>query len=292
MQTTHRRWTTRAATDTLSDRHDARLRDQATINHGSSLAAGDVQEPVLVATQLTKQFSGSVVVNSASLAVKRGSIHALIGPNGAGKTTMFNMLSGFLPPTSGSIRFDGVDVTGESPAAIARRGLVRSFQISATFAHLSVHENIRVALQRRSGMARQFWRSDAMLRGLDERADQLLERVNLTAHRDVLAANLSYGRKRMLEVATTLAVDPALLLLDEPMAGMGHEDIDHVVSLIRDISAGRTILMVEHNLSVVRGLCDTITVLQRGQVIAEGTYDEVSSSPEVREAYIGTEDEE
>ncbi|RQR22840.1 ABC transporter ATP-binding protein [Burkholderia sp. Bp9143] len=291
MQTTHRRWTTRAA-DNLSDRDDAGPRNQAVIDHGSSLAAEASQAPVLLATQLTKQFSGSVVVNGASLAVKRGSIHALIGPNGAGKTTMFNMLSGFLPPTSGTIQFDGVDVTGESPAAIARRGLVRSFQISATFGHLSVHENIRVALQRRSGMATQFWRSDAMLRRLDERADQLLEMVNLTVHRDVLAANLSYGRKRMLEVATTLAVDPALLLLDEPMAGMGHEDIDHVVSLIRDISVGRTILMVEHNLSVVRGLCDTITVLQRGQVIAEGTYDEVSSSPEVREAYIGTEDEE
>ncbi|WP_175796261.1 ABC transporter ATP-binding protein [Burkholderia anthina] len=291
MQTTHRRWTTRAA-DNLSNRDDAGPRNQAVIDHGSSLAAEASQAPVLLATQLTKQFSGSVVVNGASLAVKRGSVHALIGPNGAGKTTMFNMLSGFLPPTSGTIQFDGVDVTGESPAAIARRGLVRSFQISATFGHLSVHENIRVALQRRSGMATQFWRSDAMLRRLDERADQLLEMVNLTVHRDVLAANLSYGRKRMLEVATTLAVDPALLLLDEPMAGMGHEDIDHVVSLIRDISVGRTILMVEHNLSVVRGLCDTITVLQRGQVIAEGTYDEVSSSPEVREAYIGTEDEE
>ncbi|WP_321792501.1 ABC transporter ATP-binding protein [Burkholderia pyrrocinia] len=291
MQTTHRRWTTSAA-DNLSNRDDAGPRNQAVIHHGSSLAAEASRAPVLLATQLTKQFSGSVVVNGASLAVKRGSIHALIGPNGAGKTTMFNMLSGFLPPTSGTIQFDGVDVTGESPAAIARRGLVRSFQISATFGHLSVHENIRVALQRRSGMATQFWRSDAMLRRLDERADQLLEMVNLTVHRDVLAANLSYGRKRMLEVATTLAVDPALLLLDEPMAGMGHEDIDHVVSLIRDISVRRTILMVEHNLSVVRGLCDTITVLQRGQVIAEGTYDEVSSSPEVREAYIGTEDEE
>jgi len=248
--------------------------------------------PLLVATRLIKQFSGSVVVNGASLSVKRDTIHALIGPNGAGKTTMFNMLSGFLPPTDGRIEFDGVDITDEGPAAVARRGLVRSFQISAVFGHLTVHENVRVALQRQAGMATQFWRSDAMLSELDTRADELLEMVNLTSYRDDLAVNLSYGRKRCLEIATTLAADPKLLLLDEPLAGMGHEDIDGVVALIRSVAAGRTILMVEHNLSVVRNLCDTITVLQRGEVIAEGAYDEVSRHPQVREAYIGTEEEE
>jgi branched-chain amino acid transport system ATP-binding protein len=255
-------------------------------------ASIDPEVPMLVATGLTKEFSGSVVVKGADLKVKRGSIHALIGPNGAGKSTMFGMLSGFLPPTQGRIEFEGVDITHERPEAVARRGLIRSFQISAIFGHLTVHENVRVALQRHAGMAIQFWRSDAVLNQLNARADEMLELVNLTAYRDVLAVNLSYGRKRILEIATTFAVDPKLLLLDEPMAGMGHEDIEPVVALIRNIAAGRTILMVEHNLSVVRDLCDTITVLQRGEVIAEGTYDEVSSDARVREAYIGTDEDE
>ncbi|WP_288831029.1 ABC transporter ATP-binding protein [uncultured Paraburkholderia sp.] len=247
---------------------------------------------MLVATGLTKSFGGTIVVKGASLSVKRGSIHALIGPNGAGKSTMFGMLSGFLPPTKGRIEFEGTDITHERPEAVARRGLVRSFQISAVFGHLSVHENVRVALQRHAGMASQFWRSDAVLERLDARADELLKMVNLTDYRDVPAVNLSYGRKRSLEIVTTFAVSPKLLLLDEPMAGMGHEDIDQVVSLIRHIAAGRTILMVEHNLSVVRDLCDTITVLQRGEVIAEGDYATVSNDARVREAYIGTQEED
>ncbi|CAH2904007.1 MAG: Broad-specificity amino acid ABC transporter, ATP-binding protein 1 [uncultured Paraburkholderia sp.] len=252
----------------------------------------DDEAPILVATGLTKSFGGTIVVKGASLSVKRGSIHALIGPNGAGKSTMFGMLSGFLPPTKGRIEFEGTDITHERPEAVARRGLVRSFQISAVFGHLSVHENVRVALQRHAGMASQFWRSDAVLERLDARADELLKMVNLTDYRDVPAVNLSYGRKRSLEIVTTFAVSPKLLLLDEPMAGMGHEDIDQVVSLIRHIAAGRTILMVEHNLSVVRDLCDTITVLQRGEVIAEGDYATVSNDARVREAYIGTQEED
>jgi branched-chain amino acid transport system ATP-binding protein len=249
-------------------------------------------QPILRATDLCKQFADFVVVNNASISVRRGSIHALIGPNGAGKTTMFNLLSGFLPPTRGRIEFEGADISHESPASVARRGLVRSFQISATFGHLTVHENVRVALQRHARLANQFWCSDAVLDSLNARTDELLAEVGMTAYRDTLAVNLSYGRKRILEIATTLAVDPKLLLLDEPMAGMGHEDIEPVVALIRRIAEGRTILMVEHNLSVVRNLCDTITVLQRGEVIAEGNYDEVSSNPQVREAYIGTEEDE
>jgi len=247
-------------------------------------------EAILEATDLCRQFSGSVVVNNASLTVRRNSIHALIGPNGAGKTTMFNMLSGFLPPTSGSIRFDGKNVTHLGPAAVARLGLVRSFQISAIFGHLTVHENVRVALQRKAGLASQFWRSHRALARLDAHADELLESVRLTQWSGELAANLSYGRKRVLEIATTLAADPKLLLLDEPLAGMGHEDIDPVVELIVGIARGRTILMVEHNLSVVRDICDSITVLQRGEVIAEGNYDTVANDPQVREAYIGRED--
>jgi branched-chain amino acid transport system ATP-binding protein len=246
--------------------------------------------PILKASGLSKRFQGFVAVSNVNLQVSEGSIHALIGPNGAGKTTLFSMLSGFLPPTQGRIEFQGKDITHAGPVAIARLGVVRSFQISATFGHLTVHENIRVALQRRAGLARQFWRSDAVLDRLNARTDELLESVNLAPYRDTRAIDLSYGRKRMLEIATTLAVEPTILLLDEPIAGIAHEDIDLVVALIRRIAADRTVLMVEHNLSVVRDLCETITVLQRGEVIAEGTYDEMSLNALVRQAYIGSED--
>ncbi|WP_460449358.1 ABC transporter ATP-binding protein [Alsobacter sp. SYSU BS001988] len=245
---------------------------------------------ILQAEGLTKEFLGFVAVKNVNLSVKPGSIHALIGPNGAGKTTVFNLLTKFLTPTSGRIVFEGTDVTGEQPAAVARRGLVRSFQISATFPHLTVLENIRVALQRRAGLATQFWRSDKTLRQLDGRARELIADFNLDVYADAPAVDLSYGRKRALEIATTLALEPKMLLLDEPMAGMGHEDIDRVVALIRKAAVGRTILMVEHNLSVVSNLCDTITVLQRGEIIAEGDYAKVSQDPKVREAYMGMEE--
>ncbi|WP_406856771.1 ABC transporter ATP-binding protein [Alsobacter sp. KACC 23698] len=245
---------------------------------------------ILQAEGLTKEFLGFVAVKNVNLSVKPGSIHALIGPNGAGKTTVFNLLTKFLTPTSGRIVFEGTDVTGEQPAAVARRGLVRSFQISATFPHLTVLENIRVALQRRAGLATQFWRSDKVLRLLDGRARELIADFNLDVYADAPAVDLSYGRKRALEIATTLALEPKMLLLDEPMAGMGHEDIDRVVALIRKAAVGRTILMVEHNLSVVSDLCDTITVLQRGEIIAEGDYAKVSQDPKVREAYMGMEE--
>lgn len=246
--------------------------------------------PVLDVEGLGKSFGGFVAVRGVNLRLREGEIHALIGPNGAGKTTVFSMLSGFTIPSSGRIVYRGEDITGDGPVATARKGLVRSFQISATFGHLTVHENVRVALQRRAGLARQFWRSPRALAELDGRVEELLEDVALGDSRDELAINLSYGRKRILEIATTLAVDPTLLLLDEPMAGMGHEDVARVVELIRRVAPGRTILMVEHNLSVVRDLCDGITVLQRGQVIAEGDYETVSNDPLVREAYIGTDE--
>jgi branched-chain amino acid transport system ATP-binding protein len=245
---------------------------------------------ILQAEGLTKEFLGFVAVKNVNLSVRPGSIHALIGPNGAGKTTVFNLLTKFLTPTSGRIVFEGTDVTGEQPAAVARRGLVRSFQISATFPHLTVLENIRVALQRRAGLATQFWRSDKALRQLDGRARELIADFNLEVYTDSPAVDLSYGRKRALEIATTLALEPKMLLLDEPMAGMGHEDIDRVVALIRKAAVGRTILMVEHNLSVVSDLCDTITVLQRGEIIAEGDYAKVSQDAKVREAYMGMEE--
>jgi len=245
-------------------------------------------DTVLETEDLTKDFAGFVAVRSVNLRVARGSIHAMIGPNGAGKTTCFNLLSKFLSPTRGRIVFDGRDITALKPADVARMGLVRSFQISAVFPHLTVIENVRIALQRRRGGSFDFWRSKRVLHALDERALALLADVGLASFADGLAAELPYGHKRALEIATTLALDPELLLLDEPTAGMGHDDINRISALIKSIALTRTVLMVEHNLSVVANLCDRITVLTRGQVLAEGDYQTVSADPAVREAYLGT----
>jgi branched-chain amino acid transport system ATP-binding protein len=246
------------------------------------------QDVILATDGLTKEFKGFAAVDGVTLRVKRGDIHALIGPNGAGKTTCFNLLTKFLEPTRGSILYNGRDITGTKPADIARLGLVRSFQISAVFPHLSVLENVRIALQRKRGDSFDFWRSQKVLRSLDAEARRLIEAVGLSEFTRLPAVELSYGRKRALEIATTLALDPEMLLLDEPMAGMGHEDVERIAKLIRAVSKNRTILMVEHNLSVVASLSDRITVLARGQVLAEGDYATVSKDPRVVEAYIGT----
>ena len=240
---------------------------------------------------LTKDFRGFTAVSGVDLQVREGSIHALIGPNGAGKSTVFNLLTRFLPVTSGTIHFDGHDISRADPADIAQRGMVRSFQISSTFPHLSVQENVRIALQRPLGLAYCFWRSEHCLAPLDQSADELIDAVGLSAWRRSLASELSYGRKRALEFATTLALEPKLLLLDEPMAGLGLEDIERIKRLIRKAAAGRTVLMVEHNLKVVAELSDTITVLARGRVLAEGSYAVVAANPEVRAAYMGSSDE-
>jgi branched-chain amino acid transport system ATP-binding protein len=237
---------------------------------------------------LSKQFAGFIAVQDVNLQVRRGSIHALIGPNGAGKTTVFNLLTKFFTPSRGKILYDGRDITGARPADLARQGMVRSFQISATFPHLTVRENVRVGLQRELGMSYHFWRSETSLAVLNERADELLEAVGLAGLADTTAAELPYGRKRALEIATTLALEPKIMLLDEPTAGMGHEDVGRVTALIRKVARDRTVLMVEHNLSVVADLSDVITVMQRGRVLAEGSYEEVSGNHEVREAYMGT----
>ncbi len=243
---------------------------------------------ILETRGLTKEFRGFVAVKDVNLKVRRGTVHALIGPNGAGKTTCFNLLTHFLTPTRGRIFFKGRDITGQRPADIARLGMVRSFQISAVFPHLTVLENVRIALQRRRGHSFDFWRSERVLAELNGRAAELLAAVGLTEHAGTIAVELPYGRKRALEIATTLALDPEMMLLDEPTAGMGHEDVDRVAALIKKVAANRTVLMVEHNLSVVEHLSDTITVLSRGEVIAEGDYASVSRNPDVIQAYLGS----
>src|SRR5512138_3796145 len=247
---------------------------------------GDV---ILETRALTKDFKGFVAVNGVSLRIGRGAIHALIGPNGAGKTTFFNLLTRFLGATRGQILFKGEDITGSRPADVARRGMVRSFQVSAVFPDLTAKENVRVALQRKLGTSFHFWRSERTLASLDARAVELLAAVGLEGQGETVTAELPYGRKRALEIATTLALDPEVMLLDEPTQGMGHEDVGRVVALIRTVAAGRTVLMVEHNLSVVQDLADRVTVLARGSVLADGTYAEVSRDPAVLEAYIGSE---
>ncbi len=242
---------------------------------------------ILETKELTKEFKGFTAVSEVNLQVERGHIHALIGPNGAGKTTCFNLLTRFLAPTSGRIFFNGRDITNARPARIARMGIIRSFQISAVFPHLTVLDNVRIGLQRQLGTSFHFWRSSKTLDRLNERALALLADVGLDSFADTMTADLPYGRKRALEIATTLAMDPELMLLDEPTQGMGHEDVHRVTELIKKVAAGRTILMVEHNMNVVSGICDRISVLQRGAVLAEGSYAEVARNPSVMEAYMG-----
>jgi branched-chain amino acid transport system ATP-binding protein len=247
-----------------------------------------MSDAILETTNLTKEFKGFTAVNAVNLQVQRGHIHALIGPNGAGKTTCFNLLTKFLEPSSGRILFNKRDITRAQPAQIARMGIIRSFQISAVFPHLTVLQNVRIGLQRELGTSFHFWQSERSLSRLNDRAMQLLAEVDLETFADTVTADLPYGRKRALEIATTLAMEPELMLLDEPTQGMGHEDVHRVTALIKKVSAGRTILMVEHNMNVVAGICDRISVLQRGAMLAEGTYAEVSKNPQVMEAYMGT----
>jgi branched-chain amino acid transport system ATP-binding protein len=246
------------------------------------------RDVILETEGLTKEFRGFIAVKGVNLSVVRGTIHALIGPNGAGKTTCFNLLTHFLTPTHGRIRFKGRDITGSRPSQIARLGLVRSFQISAVFPHLSVLENVRIALQRTRGRSFDFWRSERVLDQLNGRALELIAAVGLADFAGTPAVELPYGRKRALEIATTLALDPEMMLLDEPTAGMAHEDVARISALIKTVAANRTILMVEHNLSVVENLSDTITVLSRGEILAEGSYASVSQNPEVIQAYMGS----
>lgn len=245
---------------------------------------------ILETRGLTKDFRGFKAIEDVNVKVQTGHIHALIGPNGAGKTTFFNLLTKFLKPSAGKILYDGDDITNHRPADIAQHGLIRSFQISAVFPHLSARENVRIALQRKLGVSYKFWRSIKVLDQLNEEAQHLLEQVDLGAFGDTKAVELAYGRKRALEIATTIALKPQLMLLDEPTQGMSAEDVHTVTDLIREVVKDRTIVMVEHNLNVVSTLADRITVLNRGQVLAEGDYDTVSTNPAVMEAYMGTTD--
>ena len=244
-------------------------------------------DTILETRGLTREFKGFVAVRNVSLSVRRGTIHALIGPNGAGKTTCFNLLTHFLVPTRGHIYFNGREITGSRPAVIARMGLVRSFQISAVFPHLPVLENVRIALQRKRGHSFDFWRTEDTLHALDARAEELIAAVGLTEFTRHTAGELPYGRKRALEIATTLALDPEMMLLDEPTAGMAHEDVERISALIKKVAQNRTVLMVEHNLSVVSTLSDHITVLARGEILAQGDYATVSKNPDVVQAYLG-----
>ena len=252
------------------------------------MRAGMAEDAILTTRGLTKEFKGFVAVKNVDLTIRRGTIHALIGPNGAGKTTCFNLLTHFLTPTRGQIFYNGREITGSRPADIARMGLVRSFQISAVFPKLTVRENVRIALQRHRGHSFDFWRSESLLERHNARADELISAVGLAGYEATTAGELAYGRKRALEIATTLALEPEMMLLDEPTAGMGHEDVDRIAALIKRVAASRTVLMVEHNLSVVSTLSDHITVLARGEVLAEGDYATVSKHPAVIEAYLGT----
>ena len=242
---------------------------------------------ILETRGLRKEFNGFVAVNGVNLKVRRGQIHALIGANGAGKTTCFNLLTQFLKPTAGSIHFDGEDITGTPPQDLVERGLVRSFQISSVFPNLSVLENVRMGLQRSLGLTYRFWRHQKALDRLNGQAMRALDEVGLADQADVRAGELPYGRKRALELATTLAVEPKVMLLDEPTQGMGHEDVSRVTALIKKVATGRTVLMVEHNMKVVSGICDRITVMQRGEILAEGSYEEVAADPRVRDSYMG-----
>jgi len=245
-------------------------------------------DEVLGTRRLSKHFKGFTAVDNVDLSVKKGHIHALIGPNGAGKTTLFNLLTRFTEPSAGEIHFNGRSVSALPPREVARRGMVRSFQISAVFASLSVLDNVRLALQRELGMSFHFWKSDRVLNRLNDRAMALLESVGLTGVASHAAGSLPYGHKRALELATTLAMDPVLMLLDEPTQGMGYEDVDRVTALIQQVAVGRTVLMVEHNMKVVASIADTLSVLQRGRLIASGSYQDVSTNPRVMEAYMGT----
>ncbi len=245
-------------------------------------------ETLLQTRSLTKEFRGFRAVSDVDLVVQTGTVHALVGPNGAGKTTLFNLLTGFLEPSSGTIEYDGHDITGKRPEDIAHLGITRSFQITSLFDALTLREHLELALASRTGLGMRFWQSVTRFGRFDDRATALLDQVGLADLSGLPAGSLAYGQKRALELALALALDPKLLLLDEPTAGMGVEDVDRTIALVKQVAEGRTVVLVDHNMHVVGSLADTVTVLQSGQVLAEGPYEQVRQDPRVVEAYLGT----
>ena len=248
-----------------------------------------MSEAILSVHGLHKSFGDAEIIRGVDLDVRAGERHALIGPNGAGKSTLFHLISGSLAPGAGSIVFDGERIDGWTPQRINRRGLGRSFQITNIFPKLTVFENVRIAAMQRHGVQYTFWRLLDGMSGIREATERLLERVRLQDRRGTLAGELSYSEQRSLELAMTLASDPKLVLLDEPMAGMSSEETEYTLQLIREVTAGRALLLVEHDMDVVFSLADRVSVLVYGQVIATGTPAEIRSHQGVREAYLGEE---
>ncbi|MBO1113283.1 ABC transporter ATP-binding protein [Bordetella petrii] len=248
-----------------------------------------MSDPILALHELRKSFGPTDIIRGVDLQVRAGERHALIGPNGAGKSTLFHLVSGQLAPSSGAIRFEGREIGGRTPQAINRRGLARSFQITNIFPRLSTYENVRLAVMRAHGLQYAFWKFIDRDRRIREETGRLLELVRLAAKAGSVAGEMAYSEQRSLEIAMTLASDPRLILLDEPMAGMSHDETEYTAQLIREISAGRTLMIVEHDMDVVFSLSDRISVLVYGQVIATGTPAEIRAHAGVREAYLGDE---
>ncbi|USQ79669.1 ABC transporter ATP-binding protein [Ornithinimicrobium faecis] len=259
--------------------------------HDTTAAPGPATGPTvaLSAQGLTKDFRGFRAVNNVTLDVVEGQIHALVGPNGAGKTTLFNLLTGYLKPTAGTITVHGKDITGKEPEQIAHEGVARSFQITSLFDNLTPREHVELGLQGMAGGGLNFWRSDKRLLQFRERADELIREVGLSALADRPAGELAYGQKRALEMALVISLDPQVLLLDEPTAGMGREDVDRTIELVKHISTGRTVVFVDHNMHVVGSLAHHVSVLMAGEVLAQGTYEQVRSDERVINAYLGEE---
>lgn len=249
----------------------------------------DAAAAALSTRGLTKDFRGFTAVDQVDLDVAPSEIHALVGPNGAGKTTLFNLLTGFIRPTSGTIHVAGEDITGQEPDRIARKGVARSFQITSLFENLTPREHVELALQGRGRGGLKFWRSDRIMRIYRPRADELIQEVGLAQLADRRSATLTYGQKRALEMALVLALDPSVMLLDEPTAGMGLEDVDRTIELVRRISADRTVVLVDHNMHVVGSLAHRVTVMQAGRVLTQGTYEQVRNDERVIAAYLGME---
>ena len=248
---------------------------------------GATQRVALRTTGLSKSFRGFQAVNAVDLEVHEGGVHALVGPNGAGKTTLFNLLTGFLKPSAGTITVFDQDITGLQPEQIARLGVARSFQITSLFENLTPREHVELALQGLTSQGLRFWRSEKLLGRHRTLVDDLLDQVGLADLADRPSGLLAYGQKRALEMALVLALDPKVMLLDEPTAGMGLEDVDRTIELVRRISEGRTVVFVDHNMHVVGSLANRVTVLQQGEILAEGSYDEVRNDQRVITAYLG-----